>query len=1023
MSSNNRSRGRYRDIEKSSLNDPSSTGSVSGSSSESDIPLPSSSYKDRYRKKRNWKWTDKHAGRLGNLLAIVFLIWFFGGIQFPFPKPTPTPPSGPIPKFIEEGIAQCEIIQRPKPNHHFKSISTKARNENDRYVKGTKNYWLKNGTLWTGENSGTEIFNGKDIYLENGLIKHIGSSKEILSYIKDKNDKKDIEEIELHGAWVTPGEFWLSIIVDTHSHMGVDSAPGLQGSDDTNSIKSSVLPWLRSLDGFNTHDLAFNLSISGGITTMLVLPGSADSIGGQAFPFKPRWTYENTPQSMLVEPAFKIDNGTWARTHAWRHIKHACGENPKRVYGQTRMDNAYDFRRAYTEGKTLKEKQDRWCSSPKTQTEPFPESLEWEVLSDVIRGNVKVNIHCYETTDLNALVRVSNEFQFPIAAFHHAHETYLVPDLLKQAYGEEPPAVAIFATNARYKREAYRGTEFAPKILSDNGLKVIMKSDHPVLDSRYLLTEASWAHHYGLNYSESLSSITTNPAKAMGLNHRIGHLKKGYDADLVIWDSFPLNLGSTPKQTFIDGIPQIINPIIHKKPKQSQDIPKENDKHKWDKEIQEAIQTRGEPDLRSKKSVKNVIFHNVGEFHLTPQEITTSKKSESDLDLNAFNQGKGTVVVENGEIICAGTCASEVEQSKSGFEFEIVNLQGGAITPGLITVGSYVGILEIRQEKATGDGSAIDPLSEDSEITNGLLAHAVDGAQFGGKDELLAYRSGVTTAVVSPKTSSWISGISYSFSTNSEHALNKNAIQNPYAALHISLDNSKSSVSSKIAILRKLLSNQHKSNNEDLKGAVEEETEETELIKTFKQVQNGNLRLVIRTDKADIIASIIRLKQEVAKNAKITILGGQESWIVANELAENDIGVIVSPVRSYPGEWDTRRIIPSIPLSNHTLPSYLVSHGVTVGLGIQEEWQARNTLYEAAWVYANSPTGIFTKRDSIDLISKNLEYLLGLSSSLNPSSNNGNGRKGWAAHRGDPFEFGSRVISVKGYGNDQIDLF
>jgi hypothetical protein len=85
------------------------------------------------------------------------------------------------------------------------------------------------------------------------------------------------------------------------------------------------------------------------------------------------------------------------------------------------MDAAYDFRRAYSEGKKLKDKQDEWCSAPKKQKEPFPDSLEWEVMADIIRGHVKVNIHCYETVDLNDLVRVSNEFQFPIAAFHHAH--------------------------------------------------------------------------------------------------------------------------------------------------------------------------------------------------------------------------------------------------------------------------------------------------------------------------------------------------------------------------------------------------------------------------------------------------------------------------------------------------------------------------------------------------------------------------------------------------------------------------
>ena len=156
------------------------------------------------------------------------------------------------------------------------------------FVPGTKPTWLKNGTIWTGASDGEEILKGYDVLLDGGVIRKIGSSEEIQSYIgsnpalsssKQKDGKshtdKTIDEVELDGAWVTPG------IVDLHSHMGVDAAPSMEGSDDTNSLKAPILPWLRSLDGFNTHDMAFNLSISGGITTMLVLPGSAGNIGGE----------------------------------------------------------------------------------------------------------------------------------------------------------------------------------------------------------------------------------------------------------------------------------------------------------------------------------------------------------------------------------------------------------------------------------------------------------------------------------------------------------------------------------------------------------------------------------------------------------------------------------------------------------------------------------------------------------------------------------------------------------------------
>lgn len=251
---------------------------------------------------------------------------------FPFPSPAPEP----LPPFVEDGMKQCAIIARPPPTP---KDFTAARKRSDRFAEGTGAVWLKNATLWTGENDGEEVLYGADVWLDGGVIRRIGKADDMVDLLAAS---KDYEEVELNGAWVTPG------IVDVHSHLAVDASPELKGNSDTNSWKASIQPWLRSLDGFNTHDQAFNLSISGGITTMLVLPGSAGNIGGQAFTFKPRWTKENSPQSMQVEPPFVIeesDSGEnqWTRTGAWRHIKvslaglrskltkqHACGENPLR---------------------------------------------------------------------------------------------------------------------------------------------------------------------------------------------------------------------------------------------------------------------------------------------------------------------------------------------------------------------------------------------------------------------------------------------------------------------------------------------------------------------------------------------------------------------------------------------------------------------------------------------------------------------------------------------------------------------
>jgi len=299
------------------------------------------------------------------------------------------------------------------------------------------------------------------------------------------------------------------------------------------------------------------------------------------------------------------------------------------------------------------------------------------------------------TPDLTDLVRISNEFQFPIAAFHHAHEAYLVPDLLKSVYGGVPPTVAIFATNARYKKEAYRGSEFAAKVLTEAGLDVAFKSDHPVLNSRYLPFEAAQGHHYGLNYSKALSSITTIPAKSIGLDHRLGYVREGYDADIVVWDSFPLNLGATPKQTYIDGIKQILHVYNVDKPAAAQDISPAGE---WDEEAKEAVVTRGDPDLRAKKRSGNVIFTNVKDW-FGPELLGAA---------NVKELGNGTVVVRDGGVACvtdeADGCAAFVPLDEGMDDFEIVDLDGGSIGPGLVSVGSWLGLKEIDQEKSTSDG-------------------------------------------------------------------------------------------------------------------------------------------------------------------------------------------------------------------------------------------------------------------------------------------------------------------------------
>ncbi|KAI0342085.1 carbohydrate esterase family 9 protein [Trametopsis cervina] len=849
-------------------------------------------------------------------------------------------------------LSKCAYLHNaPGPSADFYK-----RTESDRFVPGTKPTLLKNAKIWTGDKNGTEVVYA-DILLDKGVIKGIGQTGSKWF----KSLKEDYEVIDVKYAWVTPG------IVDLHSHLGDAPSPALDGAEDDNSLHGIAQPWMRAVDGLNTHDDSYALSIAGGVTTALVLPGSANAIGGQGVTIKLRKTAERSPTAMLLEPPYNF-NTSFPKPDGpprWRQMKHACGENPSRVYGGTRMDTIWAFRAAYNKARELKQAQDAYCAKVEAGNfdeiagQAYPEDLQWEALVDVLRGRVKVQVHCYETVDLDDIVRLSNEFEFSIAAFHHAHEAYLVPDVLKRAYGH-PPAVAMFATNARYKREAYRGSEFAARILAENGLPVVMKSDHPVLNSRYLLYEAQQAYLYGLPENLAIASVTSTPAMVMGLGHRIGYVREGYDADLVIWDSHPLSLGATPTQVFIDGVPQLVKPYSTRKPDVFQRTPGVPN---YDKEAEAALQYEGLPPLEPKRSKANfVLFTNVrSTFSRVGEEVLETFSAQSD--------ELGAVLVKNGRVICFGNkrCSA---QASLGDSAEVIDLNGGSIAPGLTTFGSALGLEEITAEPSTNDGLVFDPLVQKiPSIVGGdaALVRAVDGLQFGGRDTLLAYHSGVTTAITAPVGAVFYAGLSTTFSTGALSKLEDHAVIQEVNAVHVAVRHfgRGPSVSTQISTLRRLLVNPPK-------GPAGEH---------FKGVADGRVTLVVDADSADIIATLILLKKEVenltGNSISFTITGAVEAHLLAEELAAAKVGVIQTPARPFPTVWEQRRILPGHPISEETSVEVLLRHNVTVGVGVGgEPWQVRNTRFDIAWL-AIDAGGSISKAKAIALTSTNINKLLG----------------------------------------------
>ncbi|GAA5966695.1 hypothetical protein JCM3765_007601 [Sporobolomyces pararoseus] len=884
------------------------------------------------------------------------------------------------------------------------------RTASDRFVPGTEPILIRNATVWTGEHEGKEILYNHDILLDKGLIARIEENIKVTS--------KEVKVIDAKGAWVTPG------IVDMHSHIGVDSMPSLSGSDDTNSVAAPTLPHLRSLDGINTHDLAFKRTVSGGVTTSLILPGSANSIGGQAFMIKLRATKENTPDSMVIEMPWDVRLPSGERKPKgqkpyWRRMKMACGENIKNVHKQVRMDNSWNFRSAFDSARQLKRKQDSFCRKALEANSKghalggdeaeFPDDLKLEALVDVLRGKVLVNTHCYETTDLAQFVRHTHEFEFPIAAFHHAHEAYLVPDLLKSAWpgnGTRTPAVALFAQNARYKREAWRGSEYAPRILSENNLTVIMKSDHPVLDSRYLPFEAQQAHHFGLPANLALGAVTFSPARVAGLSHRVGTISLKKDADIVLWSSHPLSLGATPSQVIIDGVLQLEDP-------QALDLPTEEENERRNgPEIASVPKAKENPQeeqddgfdfenksQRGKEWVKSVKFVGVKEVFV--------KQGTELVDLaNDLGDSLLEVVMNGDKIDCVARSCSALATHGS----KVVDLQGGSLLPSFYAYGPALGLSDITSEKSTSDAKVFDSLThgELSRSQRSLGAvRAIDGLSFGGKHLVVAEESGVGKAITAPNGNGFYRGLSVAFRTGAKNILDSEAIVGSEAALHVQIGHYKGSqepsVSTQIAQLRSLL----------FEGF--DDSFASPSKNYFSLVVKGEIPLVIETDRADTIASLILLKREIETKAegryemRWIVSGAQEAHLVADHLAEASIAVILSPPRSFPESWDARRALPGPPLTHDSHTTVLHHAGVKLALGLPEEWQTRTLLFEAAWAQRLS-RGEVSRKQAIAWISANFEDMFGLES--NDSE--------FVAFERDPFEFGSRMVAKSKNGGVEL---
>jgi imidazolonepropionase-like amidohydrolase len=335
--------------------------------------------------------------------------------------------------------------------------------------------------------------------------------------------------VDATGKYLTPG------IIDPHSHSALDG--------DVNEATSPVTPHMMMVDAFDNRDKALYFALAGGVTSEMLLHGSANMIGGQSFIIKNK--FGDTKEEM-------------AFPNAPRSIKFASGENPKRVYGSrnelpsTRMGNFAVLRQAFEDAKAYMKTWDAFnakVAKGDKDAVPPKRDLKLDALADVLRGKLYVQIHCYRADEFLTEEAIAKEYGFKIRAFHHAVEMYKVAGEI----AADGTGMATWADWWGFKDEAQDAIPWNAVMSMRKGMIVSLKSDSND-DIRHLNVEAGKMVHYGnATEEEALRMITLNAAWIIGIDDRVGSIDTGKDADLVIWNMDPLSTYALTDKVFIDG--------------------------------------------------------------------------------------------------------------------------------------------------------------------------------------------------------------------------------------------------------------------------------------------------------------------------------------------------------------------------------------------------------------------------------------------------------------------------------------
>ncbi|ANF30785.1 amidohydrolase [Leifsonia xyli] len=360
------------------------------------------------------------------------------------------------------------------------------------------------------------------VLVRDGVIEAVGTADEVTV-------PGGVEVADAAGKWVLPG------FIESHGHVGIHEEANGPAGDDTNEMTTPNTAAVRAIDAINIDDEGFRDALSGGVTSVVVKPGSGNPIGGQTVAIK-TWGGRIIDEQVIHEAV---------------SVKSALGENPKRVYGgknqtpSTRLGVAMIIREAFVAAQNYRAVRD----SAAAEGKPFDRDLSKETLVRVLDGELAWDQHTHRHDDIATALRLADEFGYRLVV-NHGTEAHKIADVLAE---RDIPVIFGPMFTSRSKVELRDRAIANLAVLAKAGVRVAITTDHPVVPINFLIYQAALAVKDGLPRETALEALTVNPAAFLRLDDRVGSLTPGLDGDVVVWSGDPLDVNSRAERVFIQG--------------------------------------------------------------------------------------------------------------------------------------------------------------------------------------------------------------------------------------------------------------------------------------------------------------------------------------------------------------------------------------------------------------------------------------------------------------------------------------